>query len=60
MCIEIWNNQVGEVLDTTATSLTNDMESIFPNLNTLLRLIDTWQLRAVNGNEVLVSSDIWT
>ena len=60
MCIEIWNNQVSEVLDTTAASLTHDMESIFPNLNTLLRLIDTWQLRAVNGNEVLVSSDIWT
>ena len=60
MCIEIWNNQVSEVVDTTAASLTHDMERIFHNLNTLLRLIDTWQLRAVNGNEVLVSSDIWT
>ena len=46
MCIEIWNNQVSEVLDTTAASLTHDMESFCPNLNTLLCLIDTLPVKS--------------
>ena len=52
-----WKSYEGTVPDTPTTSLLHATESIFPNINSLLHLINTLPVTTCECELVLVSSD---